>query len=469
MVSHKTLMVATESQALFSINLLAFAKAFPKGSFFLYLSGPRQSATKLIEAAAGEMGIEIVEPNQLQEFEFDEVLVHSWAHGESLGSFLESVCHHDLSFYADGLRPFFSAAAIEMYSPNSLIYFVYAPADTFLESRSRYDEITKRVVPLKAIRDTWRLIAEVAGLGSASFPKFENGDLFIVERYWGQSAFYQMWDSEGLFEIAKEVTADNHISRVIIKHDSRSLQSPEMSFQSARAAFGEGVEVQAFPEGNFGSVLHELDVLDFYFFNFDLGKFDFFGFDGTPNLVCGFTQPESTIMWVDADRLKDVFLFQYSEQMVLDTVTHQRRVIELFKSGRMCEVSQVQIDGSYQELVLSRLRGNGEGDDSDWNISDMRIAMRYIAKILSIPGNRLYEILDRFNEDQLIAGRIRAENAKLQLVLDKQSIYASSLERQLEKKQAVSGAVINLLGSVRRSLAFRLSRVKNRRISNRGE
>lgn len=350
----RALLVARSNPATTALQLLAYAHAFPDADYTLLLVGEEEAGAAVIRELCTELGVEVIDLATASARSFDCVIVHSFAHRDELAGLLTSIPHDEVWFYADGFRNDFIFPDGRDLSESVLIYFGWQLDDPGLRRELSAPAREVRIVPLDSMRLLWNLVSARVPEGSGSLPQIAHDELLIAVRYWGHSELYQTFRFDTVVDTICDLDIPESVRRVVIKHDARTLIDPRELIGRTKLRLRDDLDVvewEASAESQ--ALLGSLDVLDLHLFTRDWIHGHFFGFDGTPNVIVGVTQPQAVLHWPDVAVLDSYFYNPATRLMVEDSLTWQQNIVAQYRSGQRIGLSSTH-EGSYLRELFFR-------------------------------------------------------------------------------------------------------------------
>jgi len=350
----RALLVARSNPATFPLHLLAYAHAYPDADYTLLMVGEEDAGAAVIRQLCAELGMEVIDLATASARSFDCVIVHSYAHGDELAGLLASLPHDEVWYYVDFFRNELILPAGLDLSESVLIYFGWQLDDVDLRQELSAPAREERVVPLESMRALWNLVGERVSAGLDAIPPIAKDDLLIAVRYWGHGSMYQTLRLDTIVDAICDLDIPDSVRRVLIKPDSRALIDRHELMGRARLRLRADLEVVEWESPvESQALLGSLDVLDLYLFTRNWIHGHFFGFDGTPNVIVGVTQPQAIIHWLDVGLLDSYFYNPTTRHMIEESLRWQQDIVATYRSGQTTGLSSPYV-GSFLRDLLNR-------------------------------------------------------------------------------------------------------------------
>jgi hypothetical protein len=348
----RALLVARSNPATTPLQLLAYAHAFPDADYTLLLVGEEEAGAAVVRQLCTELGVEVIDLATASARDFDCVIVHSYAHGDELAGLVSSLHHDEVWYYSDFFRNDFILAPGLDLSASVLIYFGWHLDDVGLRQELSAPAREVRIVPLESIRALWTMVGARIPTGLDAIPLIANDDLLVAVRYWGHGSMYQTLRLDTIVDAICDLDIPDSVRRVVIKRDPRALIDWNELMGRTRLRLRADLEVVEW-EGPVESqaLLGSLDVLDLYLFTRDWIHGHFFGFDGTPNVIVGITQPQAIIHWLDVGLLDSYFYNPTNRHMIEESLRWQQNIVAQYRSGQTTGLSSPYVGSHFRDLL----------------------------------------------------------------------------------------------------------------------
>ncbi len=353
-------MLSRANVATFGLYLLAYAHAYPEAEYFLLGYGEPDAGTGVVNSLASRLGVTPITAEAAMAHDFDVVLTHSYVDTDVVSEILSGISFDQTWYYADLIRNGFIWPPQTDLSKSTLVFFGWELVDEVWALELAAPPRDVHVVALDSIRTLWSMVVEHAP-GVLDVPPATDGStLLIAMRYWGNTSVYQTRRAQSVIDAVADLELPSTVSRVVVKHDPRSIV-PDCEVEDAlRERLDPRVAVVPWtPDEAIHVALGSLDVLDLYLFAGDWLKGHFFGFDGTPNVLVGVTQSQVDVLWPRNERLRDYFIDPLAVSQVMETVEWQRNVVEQYRSSGATSITTTYSGQYFRALFTQNLRVDG--------------------------------------------------------------------------------------------------------------